>query len=285
MSSPLSNIPEEEAGPSGASATLNEGNTSSAGSANQQGTQTSHVFVTMDDILAIENEVAVTSGSDSDSDSDPDSEDEQDNEEQGEDGADGAEQVEEPTPQAPASPTAHLHPNPTFLSFPKPPLPDIGETGRGLAESSDCVVYDVLGEVSDHMRYPLVVEVVPHEGDESSFTFVVEDDLLTSEEYWGPFDEDSGLETESNSGDDNTARVRFPVPHLGQEYVWGWWARADGRLFKGYGRVVNIWLNVVKVLVFEYALHLMTAEEVRRLSGIAEVPEEQQLDTQEEDDQ
>lgn len=251
MSSPLSNIAEEEAGPSGASASLNnEGNTSSAGSANQQGTQTSHVFVTMDDILAVENEVAVTSGSDSDSDSDPDFEDEQDNEEYGEDGADGAEQVEEPTPQAPASPTAHLHPNPTFLFFPKPPLPDIGYPGRGLADVWGGVIYDCLGEVSDHMRYPLVVEVVPHEGDEDSFNPVLEEDLLTSEDYWGPFDEDSGLSEESNSGDDNTARVRFPVPYLGQEYVWGWWARADGRLFKGYGRAVNIWLNVVKTFVF-----------------------------------
>lgn len=300
MSSPISNAAEEEAGASGASDSSNhQGNAPSAASTNQQATQTSHAFVTMDDILAIENEVTITSDSGSEDEGESeedeaDGEEEQSDEEDGEQhGADGDEegedededeQVEESTNQPPASPTAHLHPNPTRLSFPVPP-PPIGESGRGFADSGADrdVVYDVLGEVSDHMRYPLVVEVVPRPGEEGAFIPVMEEDLLTSEEYWGPFDEDSGMETESNTGDD-PARVRFPVPHLGQDLVWGWWPTEDGRLLKGYGRVVNIWINVVKAFVFETDLEELARQHAQQLSDIDEVPEDdQQLDGKDND--
>lgn len=296
MSSPVSNAAEEEAGASGASDSSNhEEDTTSAASTNQQATQTSHAFVTIDDILAIENEVAITSDSGSEDEGESeegeaDGEEEQSDEEDGEqhgadEDEDEDEQVEESTNQPPASPTAHLHPNPTRLSFPVPP-PPIGDYGRGFADSGADrdVVYDVLGEVSDHMRYPLVVEVVPRPAEEGAFIPVMEEDLLTSEEYWGPFDEDSGLETESNTGDDR-ARVRFPVPCLGQELVWGWWPTEDGRLLKGYGRVVNIWINVVKAFVFETDLEAMARQQAQQLSDIDEVSEDDQQLDQEEDDQ
>ncbi|OJI99407.1 hypothetical protein ASPVEDRAFT_26226 [Aspergillus versicolor CBS 583.65] len=275
MSSPLSNTPEEAA-PSEASAPLNDEDTSSAGSANQDATQDSNSFVTVDDILAIENEVAITSGSEEEHSEEGQADEEQNEDEHSEDEEEDEEEEEDEDEQVEESTTE----SPSRLSFPLP-LPLIGETGRGFADAGQDrdIVYDVVGEVSDYMQFPLVVEVVPHAGEEGTFIPVLEEDLLTSEEYWGPHDGDSGLEAESNSGDE--PRERFPVPSVGQELVWGWWATSDGRLMKGYGRVVNTWVNVVKAFVFAFALeHLFGEEDDQQLSDIDELPEGSQEEDQ-----
>lgn len=279
MSSPISNT-QEEAGPSEASAPLSdEEDTPSAGSANQEATQDSNSFVTIDDILAIENEVAITSGSEEEHSEEGQADEEQNEDNHSEDDEEQADAEEEEDEDEDEQVEESTTESPSRLSFPLP-LPLIGETGRGFADAGQVrdIVYDAVGEVSDYMRFPLVVEVVPHAGEEGAFIPVIEEDLLTSEEYWGPHDEDSGLEAESNSGDE--PRERFPVPSVGQELVWGWWATDDGRLMKGYGRVVNTWVNVVKAFVFEFALeHLLGEEDDQQLSDIDELPE----DSQEED--
>ncbi|KAL4912246.1 hypothetical protein BDW62DRAFT_206671 [Aspergillus aurantiobrunneus] len=132
------------------------------------------------------------------------------------------------TSRAPRTPgRAHSPP----LIFPSPP-PAIGtENVYGFADSASGIAYHTLGEVREHLHFPLIVQVRPNRGEARSFEPVTLDDLQIAEDHY--------------FGGDG------PFPRPG-DLAPGWWA-TRGRLMWGTGRVVRVFQDVRAAWVEEYA--------------------------------